>query len=80
MKNDQFSSTETIKSALNDASRYLLNHENRVRRLVEMQRRVRLLQVKRNHLRNELKAVEKYLVSLDHQIKSHESYEQLTFK
>ncbi|KGG20750.1 hypothetical protein EV08_0954 [Prochlorococcus marinus str. SS2] len=57
-----------------------MNHENRVRRLLEMQRRVRGLQVKRNHLRHELQAVEKCLESLDSQIQSHETYEQLTFR
>ena len=79
MKNPQNCSLENLKSPFSDTSRYLLNHENRVKRLVEMQRRVRSLQVKRNHLRNELKAVEKYLESLDMQIQSREAYEQLTF-
>ena len=79
--NNQFnSSPERTKAYPTKPSKYLHNHENRLRRLLEMQRRVRALQVKRNHLRNELKAVEKCLESLDSQIQSHEAYEQLAFK
>ena len=51
--------------------------DNRGRRLSEMYRRLKSLQAKRFHLRNELAAVEKYLGSLDSQIKSYEHYEQI---
>jgi len=54
--------------------------DNRGRRLSEMYRRLKSLQAKRFHLRNELAAVEKYLGSLDSQIKSYEHYDQIGFK
>ncbi len=57
----------------------LSTDENRARRLWEMQRRLKSLQIKRFHLRNELEAVEKYAASLDSQIKGLESYHQLSF-
>ena len=53
--------------------------DNRGRRLSEMYRRLKSLQAKRFHLRNELAAVEKYLGSLDSQIKSYEHYDQIGF-
>ena len=53
--------------------------DNRGRRLSEMYRRLKSLQAKRFYLRNELAAVEKYLGSLDSQIKSYEHYEQIGF-
>ncbi len=80
MINQLNSSPERTKSFSNDTSKYLMNHENRVRRLLEMHGRGRNIQVRRNHLRNELQAVEKCLESLKGQIQSHEEYEQLTFK
>lgn len=40
------------------------------RRLLEMHRRLQTLQAKRFYLKNELNEVEKYLTSLDTQIKS----------
>ncbi len=77
---NQFKSpSERAKVYSKETTKDLLNNEHRVRRLLEMQRRVRSLQVKRNHLRNELQAVEKSLESLDSQIQSHEAYEQLVF-
>ena len=53
--------------------------DNRGRRLSEMYRRLKSLQAKRFHLRNELAALEKYLGSLDSQIKSYEHYEEIGF-
>ncbi len=52
----------------------------RDRRLFEMYRRFKALHFKRFHLRNELEAVEKYLVSLDKQIKSYEQNYKITLK
>ena len=63
----------------NEPLKYSLTQESRLRRLLEMQRRIRGLQVKRNHLRSELQAVEKCLSSLDSQLQSYETYDQLTF-
>ena len=57
--------------------KYFVTEENRGRRLLEMHRRLKALQSKRLHLRNELESVEKYLTSLDSQIKGLESYQQL---
>ena len=51
--------------------------DNRCRRLSEMYRRFKSLQAKRFHLRNELESIEKYLTSLDSQIKCYEHYEEM---
>jgi len=59
-------------------SKYFAGEDNRSRRLMEMYRRFKSLQSQRFHLRNQLVAVEKYLDSLDSQIKCYESYEQLS--
>ncbi|KGG15550.1 MULTISPECIES: hypothetical protein [unclassified Prochlorococcus] len=77
--NNQLNDGDGGVSLSNELSKHISTHENRVRRLLEMQRRIRGLQFKRNHLKNELHAVEKYLRSLDSQLKSYEVYEQLTF-
>ena len=53
--------------------------DNRGRRLSEMYRRLKSLQAKRFYLRNQLEAIEKYLGSLDSQIKSYEHYEHIGF-
>ncbi len=63
-----------------NSSKSLLRDQSRDTRLYEMYRRFKSLQAKRFHLRNELEAVEKYLVSLDSQIKSYEHYEEISFK
>ena len=73
-----------MSSRFNNSSRerspkLLSTDENRARRLWEMQRRLKSLQIKRFHLRHELEAVEKYASSLDNQIKDLESYHQLSF-
>ena len=58
--------TNRFESLSTDRSpKPLSTDDNRVRRLLEMHRRLKGLQAKRFHLRNELKAVEKYLISLD---------------
>ncbi len=61
------------------SSRYVATENNRGTRLSEMYRRFKSLQAKRHHLRNELEAVEKYLASLDNQIKSFEQHEPMGF-
>ena len=67
-----------FSASLNERSaKYFAAEENRGRRLLEMHRRLKALQNKRFHLRNELESVEKYLASLDSQIKGLESYQQL---
>ncbi len=78
--NDSFrSSQEMIRLQSQDAKK-LANQENRLKRLVDMNHQVQSLLVKRDHLRNELQAIENYLTSLDLQIKSQETYVQLTLK
>ena len=47
------------------------------RRRLEMKRRFGILQSRRSHLERELEAVKNSLISLDHQMKSYASYEQL---
>ncbi len=54
-------------------------NDSRSARLYEMHRRLKSLQAKRLNLRNQLDAVEKYLVSLDSQIKSFEMHEHIGF-
>ncbi len=61
-------------------SKNLVVEDNRSRRLMEMYRRFKSLQSQRFYLRNQLVAVEKYLDSLDSQIKCYESYEQLSLE
>ena len=56
------------------SSRYFSTENDRCARLSEMYRRLKTLQAKRVQIRNELEAIEKYLVSLDSQIKSYEHY------
>ena len=68
---NQFTTSFNERSPNNIAA-----EDNRGRRLSEMYRRLKSLQAKRVHLRNEIQAIEKYLVSLDSQIKSYEHYEQ----
>ena len=66
-----------LNASLNETSlKYFSTDESRGRRLLEMHRRLKGLQAKRFHLRNELEAVDKYLTSLDSQIKGLESYQQ----
>ncbi len=72
---NQFSTSPKERSA-----KYLSTEENRSRRLLEMHRRFKSLQSQRFHLRNQLVAVEKYLDSLDSQIRCYESYEQLSLE
>ena len=59
------------------SSKIFVAEETRGRRLLEMHRRLKVLQVRRFHLQNELQSVEKYVTSLDSQIKGLESYQQL---
>ena len=61
------------------SSQYTSPELRRARRLMEMHRRIKSLQYKRIHLRNELEAIEKYLTALNSQLGSYENYEQLTF-
>ncbi len=58
---------------------YLSTEPNRSTRLSEMYRRYKSLQAKRLNLRNEIEAIEKYLYSLDLQIKSYEKHEKMGF-
>ena len=58
-------------------SQRLSTQENRGRRLLEMQRRFKSLQAQRFHLRHQLASVDRYLASLESQIKSYESYDHL---
>ena len=69
---------QKLHPPLENHSRNILTDENRLRRLIEIQRRIRALHVKRNHLKNELQAMEKCLMSLHNQLKSHEAHSQLT--
>ncbi len=61
-------------------TKYLSTESNRGRRLLEMQRRFKSLQSKQFHLKHELHAVERYLNSLASQIKTYESYEELSLE
>ncbi len=65
-------------SSNDESSKYLSAQENRDRRLIEMYRRLKSLQARRFHLKKELEALEKCLVSLDNQIKGYEAYDQLS--
>ncbi len=69
----------TSSSPNESSSRYFSTEDNRAMRLMEMHRRLKTLQAKRFHLRHELEIVEKYLVSLDSQIKGLESYQHLSW-
>ena len=69
---NQFADSSNERSA-----RCFSSQNDRGRRLSEMYRRLKSLQAKRVHLRNELQAIEKYLVSLDSQIKSYEHHQAL---
>ncbi len=66
-------------SSSKKSTQYLAPEERRVRRLMEMHRRIKSLQYKRIHLRNELETIDKYLASLNSQVRSYENYEQLSF-
>ncbi len=66
-------------SSNESSSKYFAAEENRGRRLLEMHRRLKVLQAKRFHLRNELESLERYATSLDSQIKGLESYQQMIF-
>tara|TARA_Y100001968_G_C18847982_1_gene476724 strand:- start:190 stop:495 length:306 start_codon:yes stop_codon:yes gene_type:complete len=46
-------------------------------RYLELQRRLHVLQVRRNHLESELKAINNCLISLDSQLKTRNEYKQL---
>ncbi len=74
--NDQLSNFEETYCLPHEESNDLLAHEHRIRRFLEMQRRMQGLHVKRNHLRNELQSVEKCLTSLDGQMKTFQMYEK----
>ena len=46
-------------------------------RYLELKRRFQVLQVRRNHLESELKAINNCLISLDSQLKTRNEYKQL---
>ncbi len=46
-------------------------------RYLELQRRLQSLQVRRNHLETELKAINNCLISLDDQLRTRNEYKQL---
>ena len=52
----------------------------RERGRLELERRLGMLQSRRNHLENELQAVKNCLSSLDQQIRNYSDYEQLSIR
>ncbi len=50
------------------------------KRFLEMNRRVGVLECRREHLENELGQIKIALSSLDKQMRQHDAYEQLVFK
>ena len=65
-------SDQFVDSLKERSLRCFSTDNDRCARLSEMYRRLKTLQAKRVQIRNELEAIEKYLVSLDSQIKSYE--------
>ncbi len=77
--NQSFSNAPENEVLSKETSKYLLTNENRLKYLFDLQDKIRGLQLKRNHLRNELEAIEKDLLALNTTIHTCELKDQETF-
>ncbi len=79
MENSFHGSQEELPVLTKSTNNKLLIPEKRLMNLVDMQIKVQSLLIKRNHLREELLAIDQHLTSLDREISNQEIYKQLSF-